>query len=399
VPRVVVAGAGLAGLNAAYRLVHTGYDVTVLEAQERVGGRVRSLTLENGAVAELGGEWIESDQQFVSALAHEFGVSMSPVGVDFAHRDLIGNAPIPASEHRRVAEAVSNTAASFTASELRVSSAADVLAEADDGSIAFAVLRHRLQGSAGVPLQQVAADEIVGDFGIGEATYVRVDKGNEALASAVADALPDVRTGRPVQGIDATDRGVEVHMLGESLTADAVVVAVPLPVVSRIRFAPPLPSDLVAALAAMTMGTATKFVAPAESPPPLLARQSGDAAWWCWTGAGEGGVVRSVVSGFAGTSEAIAAVSGNCQARVATAVPEVTLGAGVFLDWGQEEWFGGCYSALGPGDDALLEAFALEGRIVFAGEHTLGAGSIDGAIESGELAAARLTSFLGSASD
>lgn len=52
---VVVAGAGLAGLTAAYRLTRAGHSVTVLEARDRVGGRVRSVTLENGAVGELGG--------------------------------------------------------------------------------------------------------------------------------------------------------------------------------------------------------------------------------------------------------------------------------------------------------------------------------------------------------
>lgn len=389
---VVVAGAGLAGLTAAYRLTRAGHSVTVLEARDRVGGRVRSVTLENGAVSELGGEWIERDQRFVSALALELGLSMSPVGVDFAHRDLAGFPPIPTSEHRRVAETVLRAAESVT--ERLEMTSAELLAEADDGSPAFAVLRLRLEGSAGVPLRRVAADEIVGDFGIGESTYVRIDQGNEALAKAAAGVLPDVRTGQPVRKIEAIDRRVEVHTVDQRLIVDAVVVAVPLPAVSRIRFTPPLPADVVHALAALTMGTAAKFVAGTESTPPLLARQSGEATWWCWTGAGKGGTVRSVVSAFAGTSEAIETVSSDWQARLATAVPEVTVGPGEFVDWGQEEWFDGCYSAVGPGDRALLGAFAQEGRIVFAGEHTLGAGSIDGAIESGELAAARLKSFL-----
>jgi monoamine oxidase len=394
VTSVIVAGAGLAGLTAAYRLTQAGHSVTVLEARDRVGGRVRSVTLENGAVGELGGEWIERDQCFVSALTLELGLSMSPVGVDFARRDLAGFPPIPTSEHRRVAETVLRAAESVTASERLEMTSADLLAEADDGSPAFAVLRQRLEGSAGVPLRRVAADEIVGDFGIGESTYLRIDQGNEALAKAAAGVLPDVRTGQPVLSIEATDRWVEVHTIDQRLIADAAVVAVPLPAVSRIRFTPPLPSDVVHALAALTMGTAAKFVAGTESTPPLLARQSGEATWWCWTGAGKGGTVRSVVSAFAGTSEAIESVSSNWPERLATTVPEVTVGPGEFVDWGQEEWFEGCYSAVGPGDRALLGAFAQEGRIVFAGEHTLGAGSIDGAIESGELAAARVTGFL-----
>lgn len=49
---------------------------------------------------------------------------------------------------------------------------------------------------------------------------------------------------------------------------------------------------------------------------------------------------------------------------MATALPEITVGAGVFLDWGQDEWFGGCYSVLGPGDEARLGVFALEGSFL-----------------------------------
>jgi len=54
--KVVVVGAGFAGLACAYELVKAGYDVTVLEARPRVGGRVVSFNMVPGKVTEGGGE-------------------------------------------------------------------------------------------------------------------------------------------------------------------------------------------------------------------------------------------------------------------------------------------------------------------------------------------------------
>lgn len=374
--------------------MQSGLAVTVLEAQDRVGGRVRSVRLDNGAVAELGGEWIESGQRYVRALADEFGIGMSPVGIDFAHRDLIGSAPVPISEHQRVAAAVSDLASSLTAADRSEKSAADVLALADDGSVALAILRQRLEGSAGTPLSRVSVSEIDGDFGIGESTYLRLDDGNDALAKAVADAVGDVRTGQPVHRVESSIDGVIVATPTQVFEAAAVVIAVPLPVIARIEFSPLLPPTVLDALSTLQMGTAAKIVVPTKSPPPLFARQSGRATWWCWTGAGADGVMREVVTGFAGTSAAIDAVAGDWRKQIVSDLPDVDVGSETFVNWGDEEWFGGCYTALGPGDEERLDAFATEGPITFAGEHTLGAGSIDGAIQSGELAAERLCRFL-----
>ncbi|WP_338684087.1 flavin monoamine oxidase family protein [Streptomyces acidiscabies] len=71
---VAIVGAGLAGLTAARDLVAAGKTVVVLEARDRVGGRVLNLKLANGGVTEGGGEFIGPTQTRMKALADSLGV-------------------------------------------------------------------------------------------------------------------------------------------------------------------------------------------------------------------------------------------------------------------------------------------------------------------------------------
>src|SRR5258705_7018103 len=70
--RVVVAGAGLAGLSAAHHLARAGAAVTILDARDYAGGRVRTIRdFSAGQHAELGGEFIDGDQKEIRALCDE----------------------------------------------------------------------------------------------------------------------------------------------------------------------------------------------------------------------------------------------------------------------------------------------------------------------------------------
>ena len=78
---VTVIGAGLAGLSAAYDLHRAGWKVTVLEARDRVGGRVYSVrSFSNGLVAEGGGEFIEDRHVRMLAYAKQFNLQLGRVG-------------------------------------------------------------------------------------------------------------------------------------------------------------------------------------------------------------------------------------------------------------------------------------------------------------------------------
>src|ERR1700744_4659727 len=87
-PTVLVVGAGLAGLHAAWRLHEAGVDVAVLEARDRVGGRTWSQAVGDGAIVERGGEFIAPDDGVLRGLGAELGLDLAPHGFSFARRPL-----------------------------------------------------------------------------------------------------------------------------------------------------------------------------------------------------------------------------------------------------------------------------------------------------------------------
>src|SRR5262249_6491119 len=75
---VVIIGAGLAGLTAARGLAAKGVDVLVLEARDRVGGRVLTINIPNNGFIDQGGQWVNDGQTNLIALAKELGVALFP---------------------------------------------------------------------------------------------------------------------------------------------------------------------------------------------------------------------------------------------------------------------------------------------------------------------------------
>lgn len=383
----------MAGLTAAELLVRRGWRVLVLEARDRAGGRVWSSTLDNGSVVELGGEWIHHGDRHVFALAGRLGLESVDTGIEFTHRDPIEGSPVPPEEHTQLLERVRSTLARLTDDEKQRLSVHEVLDRIDSHPMAMAVLRSRLEGSAAIPLERVGVEELDGSFGIGSGKTFRIAGGNQQLAGSLATNIQDVRFSRAVLAVQHSTTGVElVDRSGDRHLADAAIIAVPLPGLRQIHFEPALPDSLTTTINTLQMGTAAKLIQPVAGDPPPSARQSIELPVWFWTSATAPG---PTVSSFAGTAGAVRKMTGGDEwaQLVRRAMPEhAPTGDALIVDWGAEEWSLGCYSALGPGQRRLLDTFDQSpARVEFAGEHVTGSGTIEGAIESGIRAAARIT--------
>jgi monoamine oxidase len=404
----VVVGAGLAGLASALNLHETGVPVTVLEARTRVGGRVWSVRLDNGAVAELGAEWIMAGDFAVLDLAARFGIPVVPTGVDYKLREARGPDAASIEEQEAYLLAANDARARVSPGDATALTLGRFLSSLEGTEAQRATLRMRLQGTCATDLDRVALRITDGEraFVPGRGTYFRLGPGNQRLAEAIAAALPDVRLGARVDRVEHDKRGVTVHTDGGAERADAVVVAVPVTMASRLRFEPALPEELSVALRELPMGEASKLALATEGEPSLRSIQSTTEPMWCWVANGEDGRPRHVLTSFAGSGlaqEVLGTAAGDpgpWLARLRALNPDLAFGSDARVKaWGIDELTLGSYSAWDNRSWDRLERFTRTvGRVAFAGEHTAGPehyATMDGALLSGQRAAGQALEIVG----
>jgi monoamine oxidase len=390
--RAVVVGAGLAGLVAADELARGGVEVVVLEARSRVGGRVWSERLPNGAVIEMGAEYVLPGNTAVRELAERFGLGLWGKGMHYGWRDPRGGG---GTTHEELAAAVAEAERALEAGDGRNQSARDFLAALDIPPGAREAILARVEISCANTADRVAAADLGGVAHIDREPSPSIAGGNQRLPLALAEELGGmVRLSSPVHALTWGEEGVRA---GE-VDADVAVVAVPASVLDRIAFDPPLPDPVSKALGLVEYGHAAKLFVPLASAAPPSAVMAVDDRYWCWTATGEGDRPQPVVSAFAGSKPALDALgvgdgSGRWLDSLERLRGDLTLDrdGAVLSTWADDPWVRAAYSTSPPPEVAAAVQHPT-GPLAFAGEHTAGehAALMEGAIRSGRRAARSL---------
>jgi monoamine oxidase len=385
-------GAGLAGLAAADALASNGAEVTVFEARDRVGGRVHSQPLENGAVVELGAEFVLPGYEVLRETAARLGLELFEKGTLYGDREPRDGPPVTREELLAADAALRSPGPG---------SIADALARRVPSPGARAAVASRLAVSSGYELEdQDAATLAEGATRFGDFPSYGVAGGNDRIARALAERLgASLHTSTPVTRVNWSDDGVTVRAGGDELAGDACVIATPAPHALELEWDPPLPFWKREALAAVRYGQAAKLFLPLVAPAPPSQTLSVPLRFWTWTQHG-----LPAVSSFAGSPSALELLAvdrgpGKWEDAVRRLRPDLSYAAGspLLSTWHDDPWARGAYSARAlssPLDDDALARPA--GAVSFAGEHTAGLwhGLMEGALRSGLRAASEVSERL-----
>lgn len=392
--RVVVVGAGYAGLSAADTLRAGGAEVTVLEARDRVGGRVWSVPF-NGVTIERGAEFILPGYEVMEELADRHGIPRVLKGTPYGRRVPVGAETVDAAElesaFTRIAEAAKG----------ETGSAADAIDGLGLDPALAKMVKTRVAISNGHPTEDLEVSVLEeGASTFGDFDNFTLEGGNMGLADAIAGDLGDsLHLSSPVRGVRWSGGSVTVGTDDGEIEADAVVIAIPTAPLQQIEFEPALDGPTADALRAVTYGQNSKLFVPLASPAPPSAIMSIAGHFWSYTQFAPGGEPAPFLTGYTGTRDAIDALGGVEEwlpklLELRSELDAEPDPANVLLStWHDDPWVGGSYSARTVSSPLRDEDLATPiPPLYFAGEHTAGEwhGLMEGALRSGRRAAGQV---------
>ncbi len=395
---VIVIGAGIAGLAAGHTLQSAGCRVLVLEARQRIGGRIWTDT-RYGPV-EFGAEFIHGHRAASWELVRHAGLPTSCWGRD--RRFAIGGRMLAPDDP--ISTAVLQLYQQICCYRGPEVSVAELIERSTALPAVKQLVGRWLANLEGADLSRLSATALARErrlSTIGEDNF-HIDCGYQRLLEPLSTNLT-IELGTVVTLIRWNADQVEVMSADRrQWRARYLVATVPVSLlqVGLPAFEPPLPTDKQTALAAIPMGHVTKLVLWFEqrfwSDFTVLSTDGVIATWWPVSSArtptlmGYAGGQQAIRVAELGESEAIAVALRELQTLFAVEVKPYFLG-GRLIDWSRDPWSRGAYTYSSAGTPAARVTLAMPlGPIHFAGEATVtGAeiATVHGAFESGRRAA------------
>ena len=434
--RIIVVGAGLAGLSCAYDLYQSGYNVLLLEARSRPGGRVRTYRdqFADGLYAEMGAEYVDSSDKYVRKYAKEFDLTILPAkqydgiyvrGQHISMSDMkSGKVSIPytgTEKGKLFAQEVAYIQGWINkVRELGVTH--EDVQGLDDISVAELLRKNgapediielytytNATESTSIPSRMSALNMVLANSrtsAFSENTEEgRILGGNDQLPKTFAKRLGNkIHYGRAVRAIDYTRGQATVHFIEnnkpQSISGSRCVLATPLPTLRRFKINPSFSDSKMHCIRSQSYGHVMKIAMQFrrrfwDQPSSIGQRVFTDTPLrrvyhFSIDQPGPRGIILSFTSG----KDAVKLGRMSEQKRMHTAqltctdiweqTPQYWEG-GVTKYWNEDPWTRASYSLAGVGQKDFQEILSKsEGIFHFAGEHTsIHRASMNGAIESG----------------
>jgi len=455
-PRIIVIGAGVAGLTCAYRLKQAGYTAQVYEASDRLGGRCWSIrgSFADGQIAEHGGELIDQGHTAIRNLVHEFGLTLdnllraeengtdlrgyfkgSPYSIDDITDDLKQVWQKIHSDTSAAGYPTTFDSATQRGRELDRMSIVDWIEESVPGGMSSRLgqlldvaynIEYGAESSVQSSLNLLYLLGFAGQgqlrlFGRSNEKY-HVRGGNDQIPARLGAALAaQITTGAELIAIRKTPAGgyslsVRIDSKTTTLTADKVVLALPFSILRRSvdLSAAGFSDRKLLAIRQLGMGTNSKLHVQFRSRPWNALGCNGDTLadtgyqnTWEVTRAqsGASGILVDYTGGTIGASFGTGTPTQRAQkflAQIEPVLPGLTQqwnGCATVDFWPAYEWTRGSYSYWKVGQYTSFAGIEgrQDGNAHFCGEHTSidFQGYLNGAVETGERAAGEVIADLG----